>query len=358
MTNSDNPSLLTVNDLTVRFPVRQGFEHRYVHAVERVSFTLERGRTLGLVGESGSGKTTVGRSLLGLLPTAKIHGEALLEDSNILNISHSHRRRSLTPRMQMIFQDPAGSLNPRMTVGNIIAEPLRCHRKLTSGNIWKRVPDLLTQVGLSPAYASRYPHEFSGGQRQRIGIARAIALQPDIVICDEPVSALDVSIQAQILNLLKDLQDQLGLSYLFIAHNLAVVRHFADDVAVMYLGRIVERAPADHIMDITNVRHPYTRSLLASIPLPDPTAHVGREPLTGEMPSPIAPPTGCAFHPRCPLARKVATTLPEDQTVTIASGDQELTLPRTCVDAIPTLEPVSGESHHTCACHFANATQD
>jgi oligopeptide transport system ATP-binding protein len=357
MTNPDHPSLLTVNDLTVRFPVRQGFEHRHVHAVERVSFALERGRTLGLVGESGSGKTTVGRSLLGLLPTAKVLGKAMLGDTDILSVRHSHRRRAITPRMQMIFQDPAGSLNPRMTIGNIIAEPLRCHRRQASGNIWERVSELLTQVGLSPAYASRYPHEFSGGQRQRIGIARAIALQPDIVICDEPVSALDVSIQAQILNLLKDLQDQLGLSYLFIAHNLAVVRHFADDVAVMYLGRIVERAPADHIMDIHNVRHPYTRSLLASIPLPDPTAHVGREPLTGEMPSPIAPPTGCAFHPRCPLARKVASTLRAEQTLTITSGDQQLTLPRSCVDTIPTLEPVSGESHHTCACHFASTPQ-
>jgi oligopeptide transport system ATP-binding protein len=354
MNQTDIQPLLTLRDLTVRFPVRQGGKHRQVHAVQDVSFELTPGKTLGLVGESGSGKTTVGRAMLGLLPTARVTGEVILDDANILNVSSSYRRSALTPRMQMIFQDPAASLNPRMTIGNIIAEPLRCHRTIARREIPTRVTTLLRQVGLSEDYASRYPHEFSGGQRQRIGIARAIALEPELVICDEPVSALDVSIQAQILNLLDDLQDQLGLTYLFIAHNLAVVRHFADEVAVMYLGRIVERAPASRIMDVTNVRHPYTRSLLASIPLPDPTAHTDRTPLVGEMPSPIDPPTGCAFHPRCPLARKIAGTLPADQAVTTG---RELTLPRVCVETVPCLTDVEGDTTHTCACHFAQSVQ-
>ena len=353
MTTPDSQSLLTLRNLTVRFPVRHGGKHRHVHAVEDVSFELTRGKTLGLVGESGSGKTTVGRAMLGLLPTATVTGQATLDDVNILDVGSRYRRHSLTPRMQMIFQDPAGSLNPRMTIGNIIAEPLRCHRTIARRDVPDRVTKLLRQVGLSEDYASRYPHEFSGGQRQRIGIARAIALEPEIVICDEPVSALDVSIQAQILNLLQDLQAELGLSFLFIAHNLAVVRHFADEVAVMYLGRIVERASSSRIMDTSNVRHPYTRSLLASIPLPDPTQRAARTPLTGEMPSPIDPPTGCAFHPRCPLAKQLGESLPADQTVSIVSGEQALTLPARCCQAVPTLDPVDGAADHSCACHFA-----
>ena len=351
-TTSDNP-ILTVRDLTVQFPVRQGFKHRSVHAVSEVSFDLQPGKTLGLVGESGSGKTTVGRALPGLLPTARVTGEAEFDGQNILGISNWRRRTYLTRRMQMIFQDPAGSLNPRMTVGNIIAEPIRCHRTLPRRQVMARAGELLTHVGLSPDYAGRYPHEFSGGPRQRIGIARAIAPGPDLIICDEPVSALDVSIQAQILNLLNDLQDDMGLSFLFIAHNLAVVRHFADEVAVMYLGRIVERASSSRIMDTSNVRHPYTRSLLASIPLPDPTQRAARTPLTCEMPSPIDPPTGCAFHPRCPLAKQLGESLPADQTVSIVSGEQALTLPARCCQAVPTLDPVDGAADHSCACHFA-----
>lgn len=292
--------VLDVHDLKTHFPIRRGVFSRvdgWVKAVDGVSFSIRRGRTLGLVGESGCGKTTVGRTVLRLVPATA--GRVIFNGVNVF-AQRREQLRTLRRRMQIIFQDPVGSLNPRMTVGSIVGEALTVHGIARGGERERRVAELLGRCGLSPSHMSRYPHEFSGGQRQRIGIARALALSPDLIVCDEPVSALDVSIQSQILNLLRDLQREMGLSYLFIAHNLAVVEHFSDDVAVMYLGRIVEKASAEEIY--RNPKHPYTQALLAAIPEPDPARRRSLVTLGGEVPSPINPPSGCHFHPRCPLA--------------------------------------------------------
>ena len=309
--------LLDVGGLRTYFPIRGGLLGRttgQVRAVDGVDLTVRRGRTLGLVGESGSGKTTVGRSILRLIDHQA--GHAFFDGQDLFALSEA-RMRLMRRRMQMIFQDPFSSLNPRMTVGGIVAEPLKVNTSLGRADRRRRVGELLERVGLAAGYVNRYPHEFSGGQRQRIGVARALATNPDFIICDEPVSALDVSIQAQILNLLSDLQQDLGLSYLFIAHNLAVVEHFADEVAVMYLGRIVERAEAGSLY--ARPTHPYTVSLLSAVPEPDPTRRKTRVPLPGEVPSPINPPAGCHFHPRCPLTRQIAAGLPDSETLAIAS---------------------------------------
>ncbi|HRZ17969.1 MAG TPA: ATP-binding cassette domain-containing protein, partial [Candidatus Hydrogenedentes bacterium] len=263
-----------------------------------VSFSIPRGATLSLVGESGSGKTTTGRLVLRLVePTS---GEVSFDGTDVLRADRG-TLRALRKRMQIIFQDPYASLNPRMTVGGMLGEILRVHRLARGAAVAARVAELLDLVGLPGAAADRYPHEFSGGQRQRVGIARALAVEPEFIIADEPVSALDVSIQAQILNLLKDLQERLGLTYLFISHDLAVVRHISTHVAVMYLGRIVETAPAADLFAAPV--HPYTKALLAAAPVPDPAARRDRVVLSGDVPSPINPPSGCPFHPRCPDAR-------------------------------------------------------
>jgi oligopeptide transport system ATP-binding protein len=346
MSPEGNGQLLSVTGLKTHFTVAAGlFSRRVVRAVDGVSFSVAPGRTLGLVGESGSGKTTVGRTLLRLIPATA--GEVIFDGQNVFDLERPALRR-LRGRMQIIFQDPVGSLDPRMTVGGIVSEPLKVHTRLRRKARRARVSELLRQVGLDPAVINRYPHEFSGGQRQRIGIARALASEPRLIVCDEPVSALDVSIQAQILNLLSDLQERLGLAYLFIAHNLAVVEHFADDVAVMYLGRIVERAPRDALY--RRPRHPYTESLLASVPVPDPAPRPERERLTGEMPSPANPPTGCPFHPRCPLTRQLAAESPADQTATIVSGGQSLRIVRRCRSETPELLPAGDEPTHFHAC--------
>jgi oligopeptide transport system ATP-binding protein len=296
--------LLEVRGLRMYFPVTEGFiTHRRVgevKAVDGVDFTVRRGETLGLVGESGCGKTTTGRCILRLeKPTA---GEILYDGRDIAKLD-SKALLALRRRIQVIFQDPYSSLNPRMKVGNIIAEPIMVHSiERNAGRRAARVCELLSVCGLDPKFADRYPHEMSGGQRQRVGIARALALEPEFIICDEAVSALDVSIQAQIVNLLEDLREKFGLTYLFIAHDLSVVRHLCQRVAVMYLGRIVELADCDELFD--NPLHPYTQALLAAVPVPDPTVEANRafRPVKGEVPSPINPPSGCVFHPRCPLA--------------------------------------------------------
>jgi len=295
-----NDAILSVRDLKTYFPVRKGVFSRvaeWVRAVNGVSFDVRRGKTLGLVGESGCGKTTVGRTVLRLIPATT--GRVTFDGREVFTLGRGELR-ALRRRMQIIFQDPFGSLNPRMTVGGIVGEPLQVHRVARGRERNEKVVELLERCGLSSSHMSRYPHEFSGGQRQRIGIARALALNPDLIICDEPVSALDVSIQSQILNLLADLQDEFGLSYLFIAHNLAVIEHFSDEVAVMYLGKIVESASAEAIY--RNPKHPYTQALLSAVPQPEPGRQRSRIVLGGEVPSPLHPPPGCAFHPRCPLA--------------------------------------------------------
>lgn len=296
---SSTGPLLVVKNLKTHFALPRTSPwapQNWVYAVDGVDFTLGKGKTLGLVGESGSGKTTVGRTILKLIPSTA--GSVTFDGTELLSLRDKDMR-PFRQRMQMIFQDPRGSLDPRMCVEDIVTEPVMS--TLPSKQRRKRARELMDQVGLSPRYLKRYPHEFSGGQRQRIGIARALACKPDLIVCDEPVSALDVSIQAQILNLLNDIQEALGLTYLFIAHNLAVVEHFADDLAVMYLGRIVEQAPREKLY--RDPQHPYTRSLLASIPNPDPSLRSDRAPLKGETPSPVNPPSGCHFHPRCPIAR-------------------------------------------------------
>jgi oligopeptide transport system ATP-binding protein len=293
--------LVEVRDLRKYFPVRGGFFSQvraWIKAVDGVSFGIYPGETLGLVGESGCGKTTTGRCILRLLePTG---GEVLFQGQDILRLNRRQTRR-LRKEMQIIFQDPYGSLNARMTVGDIIGEAFTVHGIASGRERAEMVNDLLEVVGLSPYHAKRYPHEFSGGQRQRIGIARALALKPKLIVCDEPVSALDVSIQSQILNLLEDLQEQFGLTYLFIAHNLSVVQHISDRVGVMYLGRLVELASRDELY--SNPRHPYTAALLSAIPVPDPDVRKTRILLEGDVPSPLNPPSGCTFHTRCPKAR-------------------------------------------------------
>ena len=296
--------LLTVRDLSMHFPVTEGIARRrvvgQVKAVDGVSFTVGRGETMGLVGESGCGKTTTGRCILRLeKPTG---GEIIYDGQNIAD-AEGAGLRALRQRIQVIFQDPYSSLNPRMKVGAIIAEPIRVHGIIADKRAREaRVRELLSLCGLNPNFADRYPHEMSGGQRQRVGIARALAMNPEFIVCDEPVSALDVSIQAQVVNLLEDLREKLGLTYLFIAHDLSVVRHLCQRVAVMYLGRIVEMADSDSLFDTP--LHPYTRALLAAVPVPDPLVEQGRDfrPVKGEVPSPMNPPSGCVFHPRCPMA--------------------------------------------------------
>ena len=320
-------NLLEVQNLEVHFPVKHGVfgrTHAHVKAVDDVSFSIAPGETLGLVGESGCGKTTLGRAIVRLVePTA---GRVLFEGEDIAMMSGGELR-ARRQKFQMIFQDPFGSLNPRMTVEDIIGEALDIHGLADSKSARaKRVAELLTAVGLDAAYAQRYPHEFSGGQRQRIGIARALAVEPKLIVCDEPVSALDVSVQAQIINLLQDLQQQRGIAYLFIAHDLAVVEHISRRVLVMYLGRVVELAEAKTLLRAP--KHPYTQALISAVPEVDPDTKRQRIVLPGEVPSPIHPPLGCRFHPRCPIAEN----------------------PR-CATEAPELRRLAAQ--HSAACHFA-----
>ena len=300
----DDDVLLEVKNLKMYFPVSSGLVFQktvaYIKAVDGISFTVKRGETLGLVGESGCGKTTTGRCILQLYkPT---DGQVLFEGQDLTSLS-TRQMREKRREMQVIFQDPYSSLNPRMTAGNIIGEPLIVHGLVHGKAEYReRVADLLQNVGLNPYMADRFPHEFSGGQRQRIGVARALSVGPKFIVADEPVSALDVSIQAQIINLLEDLQEQFGLTYLFIAHDLSVVRHISNRVGVMYLGHLMELAERNEIY--VNPLHPYTKALLSAVPIPDPVIDAQRERilLTGEVPSPLNPPSGCVFHPRCPIA--------------------------------------------------------
>jgi oligopeptide/dipeptide ABC transporter ATP-binding protein len=328
--------LLEVTDLVKHYPVRTGilFKHTVgaVKAVDGVSFSIRAGRTFALVGESGCGKSTTARAVLRLIEATS--GSVRFEGQDVTTADQT-RLRQLRRQMQMIFQDPYASLNPRMTVRTILSEPFKIHGMAEDG----RVDELLELVGLSPEHTNRYPHEFSGGQRQRVGIARALALGPKLVVCDEPVSALDVSIRAQVLNLLEDLQDKLGLTYLFIAHDLSVVRHIADEVAVMYLGSIVEVADRDELFE--QASHPYTQALISSVPVPDPVKERSRKRIlvTGDPPSPVNPPSGCRFRTRCP---KFANELTEDER-------------RKCVEEPPALVVREGSAGHPSACHYAEA---
>ncbi|MFN3706540.1 MAG: ABC transporter ATP-binding protein [Thermoflexales bacterium] len=298
--SSQTETLLEVRNLVKHFPIRGGLLQRtvgYVKAVDGVSFTVRRGETLGLVGESGCGKTTVGRTILRLIPATS--GSVYFEGQDVLRAS-PRQMKALRRDMQIIFQDPYSSLDPRMPIGESVGEGLLVHGMRDSRKRNQIVMETLRKVGLEEYHARRYPHEFSGGQRQRIGIARALALRPKFIVCDEPVSALDVSIQSQVLNLLKDLQAEFGLTYLFIAHNLSVVEHISDRVGVMYLGKLVELTDRDTLF--RDPLHPYTKALLSAIPIPDPTVKRERIILQGEVPSPVNPPRGCRFHPRCPFA--------------------------------------------------------
>ena len=318
-------NLLEVKNLVKHFPVRGGVFSRvrnYVKAVDGISFDVKPGETLGLVGESGCGKSTAGRSILRLIePTS---GEINFEGENICELSNEELRKRRR-QMQIIFQDPYASLNPRMTIGSIVGEPLTIHKVAKGQERKDRVEQLLHRGGLRPEHIRRYPHEFSGGQRQRIGLARALALNPKLIIGDEPVSALDVSIQAQVINLLEDLQNDLGIAYVMIAHDLAVVQHVSDRIAVLYLGKFVELAEADEL--VSSPKHPYTEALLSAVPVPDPTVKTERILLKGDVPSPVDPPSGCRFHTRCPYKEDLC--------------DQE---------DPPMLEMSPG---HTVACHFS-----
>ena len=314
VSSQDNDVLVDVQGLKMYFPVTSGMLFQrtvgHIKAVDDVSFTVRRGETLGLVGESGCGKTTTGRCILQLYKPTE--GQVVFDGQSLTQLN-TKQMRAMRREMQVIFQDPYSSLNPRMTAGNIIGEPLEVHG-LVSGKSEKRerVADLLQSVGLNPYMADRLPHEFSGGQRQRIGVARALSVSPKFIVADEPVSALDVSIQAQIINLLEELQEQFNLTYLFIAHDLSVVRHISDRVGVMYLGHMVEMAERNEIY--RNPVHPYTKALLSAVPIPDPVLDAQRERvlLTGEVPSPLNPPSGCVFHPRCPVASdECAVVTPE-----------------------------------------------
>jgi oligopeptide transport system ATP-binding protein len=302
---SANGSLLQVKDLVMHFPIVKGLLQKQVgavHAVDGITFSIRHGETFGLVGESGCGKSTTGRAILQLYrPTA---GHVFFDGTDLTTLK-SEDMRQMRRRMQMIFQDPYASLNPRMSVGQIVGEPLLVHGLAEGDEVKKRVEELLTIVRLSPTFADRYPHEFSGGQRQRIGIARALALQPDFIVADEPISALDVSIQAQVINLLEDLQNKFGLTYLVIAHDLSMVRHISDRVAVMYLGKLVELTSRDELYK--HPLHPYTQALLSAVPVPDPVIEEKRQRviLEGDVPSPVNPPSGCHFRTRCPLAEKI-----------------------------------------------------
>lgn len=302
---ANKEALLNVEDLTMHFPIYKGLFRKQVgavHAVDGVSFNVYRGETLGLVGESGCGKSTTGRAILQLYHPTR--GTVNFEGRNLVEMKKEELRH-MRRKMQMIFQDPYASLNPRMSVGEIIGEPLSVHKIASGKEIQERVAHLLELVRLNPSFASRYPHEFSGGQRQRIGIARAVALQPSFIVCDEPISALDVSIQSQVVNLLQELQDQFNLTYLFIAHDLSMVRHISDRVAVMYLGVVMELADSNALYD--NPLHPYTQALLSAVPIPDPVLESKRKRmlLEGDVPSPVNPPSGCRFRTRCPIAQPI-----------------------------------------------------
>ena len=312
MSNNNADVILKVEELKMHFPIYRGVFQRQVgavRAVDGVSFNVYRGETLGLVGESGCGKSTVARTILQLYKATA--GDVHFEDVELMKLRGEELRR-MRRKMQMIFQDPYASLNPRMTVEQIVGEPLIVHSAATGKEVQERVEHLLETVGLNPAFATRYPHEFSGGQRQRIGVARALALQPSFIICDEPISALDVSIQAQVVNLLEELQEQFNLTYLFIAHDLSMVRHISRRVAVMYLGVIVELTTRDELY--LNPLHPYTQALLSAVPVPDPVVDAQRKRviLEGDVPSPANPPSGCRFRTRCPIAEAVcAETRPD-----------------------------------------------
>ncbi len=322
-------TLLDVRDLKMHFPLTQGIIMQrvvgYVRAVDGVSFTIERGQTLGLVGESGSGKTTIGRTLIRLYkPTA---GQILFNDQDLV-IAKGEELRQVRKHAQMVFQDPFASLNPRYTVGSLIAEPMQIFKTGSKKEIQERTIELMRVVGLRAEYADRYPHEFSGGQRQRIAIARALSINPEFVIADEPVSALDVSVRAQVLNLMQRLQHQFNLTYLFVSHDLSVVRHVADRVAVMYLGKIVELSDRDELYN--SPKHPYTKALLSAVPIPDPKIEKKRQRiiLSGDLPSPINIPSGCRFHTRCPMAQSI------------------------CREVEPAFEAKEGHEHYA-ACHFS-----
>jgi oligopeptide transport system ATP-binding protein len=307
-TESHDDVIVSVRDLKKHFPIMKGLFRRQVgavRAVDGISFDIRRGETLGLVGESGSGKSTTGRVILQLDHATE---GSVQFDGVELTETTGNKLREMRPKMQMIFQDPHASLNPRMTVASIIGEPLSEHNKAKGASRKVRIDELLALVGLEPKHANRYPHEFSGGQRQRIGIARAIALNPDFIVADEPIAALDVSIQAQVVNLLEELQDALGLTYLFISHDLSMIRHIADRVAVMYLGKIMELGSVDQLYN--NPKHPYTMALLSAVPVPDPVLEANRERviLEGDIPSPANPPPGCPFNTRCPIAQERCVT--------------------------------------------------
>ena len=329
---SESKAILQVQNLVKEFPIKKGIFSRQtgaVHAVDGISFNIYEGETLGLVGESGCGKSTTGRAVIQLdRPTS---GTVLFEGTDITKLN-GEALRKMRRNIQMIFQDPFASLNPRMTIGEIIAEPMEIHKICPKAEIKPRVYDLLQKVGLNPAFADRYPNEFSGGQRQRVGIARALASEPKLIICDEPISALDVSIQAQVVNLLEDLQTQMGLTYLFIAHDLSMVRHISDRIAVMYLGVIVDLADRNELY--RNPRHPYSQALLSAVPVPDPSVEETRKRiiLEGDVPSPIDPPSGCRFRTRCPRAQEI------------------------CAKERPDFREVS--PGHFCACHFAESESD
>lgn len=316
-----NNTLVKVENLVKHFPVMRGIvmqrQIAAVKAVDGISFSIPSGETLGLVGESGCGKTTAGRTLLGLYPATDGYIEI---DGHNVQTSKQNELLAIRRKAQMIFQDPFGSLNPRWTVNSIVSEPLKVHRLVANEKErLARVQELMELVGLSPRLLNRFPHEFSGGQRQRIGIARALASDPSFIVCDEPISALDVSIQAQVVNLLEDLQDQFGLTYLFIAHDLSMVRHVCTQVAVMYLGKIVEIGPKDELYE--NPQHPYTKALLSAVPVPDPKSKMKEKRiiLEGDVPSPLNPPSGCRFHPRCPVAIDKCKEI-EPQFVEISPG--------------------------------------
>jgi len=328
----DAANLVEVDDLKVHFPIRSGIFKTVkgaVKAVDGVTFDVRRGETLGLVGESGCGKSTIGRAMIRLRePTA---GTVRFDGVDLTSIN-TNALRKMRRRMQIIFQDPYGSLDPRMTVGSIVSEPIETHRLAQGEAKRERVAELLRLVGLDPKYVKRYPHEFSGGQRQRIGVARALAVEPEFIVCDEPISALDVSIQAQVLNLLTDLRSRLGLTYLFVAHDLSVVKHISDRVAVMYLGKVVEIGPPDQLYAAPG--HPYTRALLSAVPVPDPVSERLRKRviLKGDVPSPVNPPPGCRFHTRCWLYERLGK-------------------PENCRTIDPPLEVLEGR--HQAACHYA-----
>jgi oligopeptide/dipeptide ABC transporter ATP-binding protein len=322
-------TLLDIRDLKMHFPLTRGIIMQrvvgYVRAVDGVTFSIERGQTLGLVGESGSGKTTIGRTIIRLYkPTG---GQILFGDQDLAKLE-GEAMRNMRRRVQMVFQDPFASLNPRFTIGSLISEPMHIYNLGSSQEIRDRTAELLRVVGLRAEYIDRYPHEFSGGQRQRIAVARALSINPEFIIADEPVSALDVSVRAQVLNLLQGLQQQFGLTYLFVSHDLSVVRHVADRIAVMYLGKIVELADRDELYAAP--KHPYTKALLSAIPIPDPRVEKKRQRiiLSGDLPSPINIPSGCRFHTRCPMAQQI------------------------CREVEPAFEKKEGRDHYA-ACHFS-----